>query len=255
MNTAQVQKTAVFDVHMQFGEHLFQRSWLDADIERVTQAWPQLAGCLIPVKPKDYLLPAANRACQRAASQRPGWIAATRCDPWRLDESLEALAQSASKVLFLHPFEEQFYPTSEATKRLIEAASGQSMVVFLAAGYSPFSHPAQVYPLLQEFPQVKFLLSHGAQINICGLHLKEAFEIFKDCPNAYFETSGIYRQDYIERAIAELGAERVVFGSGSPVYDFDYECQRVLHLDIEDSQRQQVFSKSAQALFGLEASQ
>jgi predicted TIM-barrel fold metal-dependent hydrolase len=47
------------------------------------------------------------------------------------------------------------------------------------------------------------------------------------------ETSGIYREDFIEDTVADLGPERVVFGSNAPYLDKGFEAARIrlAHLD------------------------
>ena len=155
-----------------FARDLDQEWWRQA-----RQLFPQLTGCLIPGKPYDYLYGPANSQVIAAAAAL-GCQYALRVDPWRQHESEKLLSQSAARVLFLHPFEEQIYPTDPKVKTIVAQAAKKKMAVMLACGYLPFSHPCQVLPLVKEFPQVDFILTHGAQINICGMHMDEAFAIF-----------------------------------------------------------------------------
>jgi predicted TIM-barrel fold metal-dependent hydrolase len=52
-------------------------------------------------------------------------------------------------------------------------------------------------------------------------------------PNIIMETSGIYREDFIEDTVGELGANRVLFGSNAPYMDQGFEAARIrlAHLD------------------------
>jgi uncharacterized protein len=241
---------AIFDIHSYCGASLFQKSLSEEQLETRQGQYPNLEHLLIPAKPFDYCYRQANRELLSVLSRHETWHGAVRVDPWRLQESLDMISKTALRALFLHPFEEHIYPTHDHFQEVVEAAGKRGLLVILACGYLPYSHAAQVLPLIRNFPEQPFLLTHGGQINICGLHLTEAFEIFSSCSNSYFESSGIYRQDYIEQAVSELGPERVLFGSGSPHYDFDYELKRILHLQISASDRSRILYHNARSLLG-----
>ncbi len=61
--------------------------------------------------------------------------------------------------------------------------------------------------------------------------------MLRAAPNVLVETSGIYRQDFIEAIVAALGPERVVFGSGAPQFDPGYEVLRLQQLAVTEAGR------------------
>jgi uncharacterized protein len=63
------------------------------------------------------------------------------------------------------------------------------------------------------------MMTHGGQINIGGLGQRDAWLALSTCPNLYMQTSGVYREDFIEEVIEGIGAGRVVFGSRAPLMD------------------------------------
>ncbi len=239
----------ILDLQMFFGSSLFGKSVSSKEMSTWLASYPHLEAMLIPHKPYDYHYAQANQEVEEFASQNKAFRPVLRVDPWRQEEALALIQKTKSPLLFLHPFEEQFYPTQTEVKNILEEAFSRQMKVILACGYLPFSHSAQVYPLIRDFPQGEFILTHGAQINVCGMHMEEAFEIFADFSNTYFETSGIYREDYIEKAINELGSQRVLFGSGSPYYHFPFELKRIEHLNCSDEVKEKILWKNASALF------
>lgn len=242
----------IFDIHCLYGESLFDASVRE---ETLTALWKEHAGLetlLTPAKPKDYLYSQAMTELREGTRRLPRASLSLRVDPWRSDEAARLIETAEERILFLHPFEEHIYPTHEKFREVVKWAGEKGLPIILASGYLPHSHAAQVLPLIRDFPEQPFILTHGAQINICGLHIAEAFEIFESCPNTYFETSGIYRQDYIERAVSELGPERVLFGSGGPHYDFNYELKRVLYLKLSDADRELILYKNARRILGLD---
>lgn len=242
----------IFDIHCLFGDSLFGKSETFSSIQSRREDYPQLESLLIPAKPKDYLYSGAMAEIRAGSESMTSSWACLRVDPWRLEEAQALIEQSVEPALFLHPFEEHIYPTHENFYKVVEWAGQRSLPMIIASGYLPFSHAAQILPLIRDFPEQTFILTHGGQINICGLHITEAFEIFETCANTYFETSGIYRQDYIERAVSELGANRVLFGSGLPHYDFHYELKRILYLNVSESDRHLILYQNARRVLGLD---
>ncbi len=238
----------IFDMHLFLGKSLFGHNQTVEDLHQLSSPH-ELHGAVIPLKPYDYLYPSVNADVAKIATQGKNWQQVLRVDPWRLSEAIELIQNSISRVLYLHPFEEQFYPTHENVKRVIEEASGRNMKIMIASGYLPFSHSAQVWALLKDFPKTIFIITHGGQINVCGMHMQEAFEIFTRFENTFFETSGIYREDYIEEAIDKLGSDRVIFGSGAPYYDFKYEIKRMEFLRHDDTIKEKVIWHNGNSLF------
>jgi predicted TIM-barrel fold metal-dependent hydrolase len=70
-------------------------------------------------------------------------------------------------------------------------------------------------------------MTHGGQLNISGLAQNDAFTALKDNPNLMMDTSGVYRQDFIEDVINDIDSRRVLFGSCSPQFDQEFELERV----------------------------
>lgn len=238
----------IFDIHIYFGKSLFKKDWQLQSLQQLERKYPQLEGCLLPVKPYDYLYGPANATIARLTADNRKWSHTLRVDPWRLSESIALLEKTQAAILFIHPFEEQIYPGHSHIAQLLDLAAAKKMHIMLAGGYLPFSHPAQLLPLIRDFANLRFIVTHGGQINICGLHMEEAFAIFEQCPNTYFETSGIYREDFIERAVDKLGENRVVFGSGTPVYDLDFELKRIEYLKIKSSAKEQILYHNSREL-------
>jgi predicted TIM-barrel fold metal-dependent hydrolase len=81
---------------------------------------------------------------------------------------------------------------------------------------------------------VTIIATHGGQLNISGLLLADAARMLRANPNVLMETSGIYREDFIEDTVAELGLERVVFGSNAPYLDQGFEALRVRWAHLGD---------------------
>jgi predicted TIM-barrel fold metal-dependent hydrolase len=95
------------------------------------------------------------------------------------------------------------------------------------------------------------VLTHGGQHNISGGHLEEAQSLFGLYPHTLLETSGMYRQDFLETMLRELGASRILYGSGYPLMDEELEQERVAILPVGEAEREAILGDNARRLFGL----
>jgi predicted TIM-barrel fold metal-dependent hydrolase len=124
--------------------------------------------------------------------------------------------------LFLHPWEDAFSVTDPAVDPLI----GEWPVI-VATGYPWVSEGLQVGELARRHPQTTFVATNGAQINISGLGQRDALLALEANPNLVLQTTGVYREDFIEGVVEWFGAERVLFASGFPRFDPRLEVLRV----------------------------
>jgi len=124
--------------------------------------------------------------------------------------------------LFLHPWEDSFRITDPAVDRVVDGAP-----VLVAAGYPWVSEGLQVGELARRHPETTFVATNGAQINISGLGQVDAQLALEENPNLHVQTTGVYREDFLEGIVERLGAERLLFASGFPRFDPRLELLRV----------------------------
>ena len=101
---------------------------------------------------------------------------------------------------------------SEKTYPIIEEVKKAGGVVAFHTGSDDVDHvhPYRVKKVIQDFPEVKFLMIHmGGAVN------RAAIETAKECPNVTLVGSEVEKPAVL-RAIHELGADRVAFGSDTP---------------------------------------
>ena len=70
-------------------------------------------------------------------------------------------------------------------------------------------------------------------------------------PNLVIQTTGVYRQDFLERVAFALGPDRIMFGGGSPVFDASYEILRVRLANLDAGGREAILGGTASRVFGL----
>ena len=109
------------------------------------------------------------------------------------------------------------------------------------------SNPADIAHLAARFPRVQIIMAHLTGCGCRGVADVRAY------PNVYVDTSGSQPEHgIVEWAVAQLGAERVLFGSDAPGRDFSCQLGRVLGADLSTRQRQLVLGGNACRLLRLE---
>lgn len=208
-----------------------------------------------PLKPLSYDLDAANAELSDAISGYPDrLVGAARIDPWQtnaVDLLKRALKEYHLRALYLNPWEENFKADMSRLDPLMQVAQARGVPVLVASGYPWLSEALQVQQLARRWPKVPVIMSNGGQFNISGLGQADAALALRQTPNLYIDTAGVYRQDFIEETVEQIGVERVLFGSGSPYFDQRYEIKRVLLAKVSQADRRQMQGKNALRLLKL----
>ncbi|HOJ10500.1 MAG TPA: amidohydrolase family protein [Clostridiales bacterium] len=106
--------------------------------------------------------------------------------------------------------------------------------------YGAESDPSDIAVLSRKFPKLRILMAH-----LTGCRLRGVQDI-KDCPNVWIDTSGGQPEDgYLEYAIAELGPNRVLFGSDYGGRDIATQLGRIFSVDMSDEDREKILSLNA----------
>jgi len=157
-------------------------------------------------------------------------------DPVNLKQAMDWGKERKARAVFVHPFEDGFCANDEKVVQLANDLAPDGVTFIVAGGFPLGSMPSQVESLAHLAPETRIIATSAAQIDICGSHLHEAMQVFERCSNLVAETSGIYRQDFIESLVQKLGRRRVVFGSGYPQYHLGFESSRLqwLNLPLKD---------------------
>ena len=167
---------------------------------------------------------ANDRVAALAAAHPDRLVGFARVDPLTpgAGAELERARGLGLRGLFLHPWEDTFRITDPAVDRLID---GRPVIV--AAGYPWVSEGLQVGELAGRHPETTFVATHGAQINISGLGQVDAELALESCPPLLIQTSGVYREDFLEGVAARFGPSRLLYASAFPRFDPRLELLRV----------------------------
>lgn len=226
-----------------------------ADLLKIMDSLKVEMALACPLKPLSYNLDLANADLAASIKPHPDrLLGAARVDPWQPDaaDSLRrGLETHGLRALYLNPWEENFRADIPRLDPLLEIAEAHTIPVLIAAGYPWLSEALQVRELAQRWPQVPVIMTNGGQFNISGLGQADATLALGQTSNLHIDTAAVYRQDFIEETVEAFGAERVLFGSGSPYFDQRYEIKRVLLAKVDEAARQAMQAGNARRLLGL----
>ncbi len=105
------------------------------------------------------------------------------------------------------------------------------------------SFPWDVADLARRHPTVPIIMAHLNGVGLRGI------EAVAGCPNVYVETGGGDAESgMVERAVAVLGAARVLYGSDAPIRHFGAMIGKTLGAALEDTDKQAILWGNASRL-------
>jgi hypothetical protein len=108
------------------------------------------------------------------------------------------------------------------------------------------SNPADIADLARRHPKTKIIMTH-----LTGCGPRGVLDI-RPCPNVYVDTSGSQPfSGVVEYAVEKLGAERVLYGSDTPIRDLACQLGRISGAKISRHARDLIFGLNAKELMGL----
>jgi predicted TIM-barrel fold metal-dependent hydrolase len=105
------------------------------------------------------------------------------------------------------------------------------------------STPAELATLARRHPAITFVSAHA------GGDWERGLRAVRDCPNVLVETSGFDpTAGFVEMAVRELGAERIIFGGHFMSRSAGTEMGKILGANITDEQRRLIFGGNLRRL-------
>jgi predicted TIM-barrel fold metal-dependent hydrolase len=256
--------TAAIDVHAHFGAatghgNAVRDRFMSGDENTVLRRAQVTGTALTFCSPLRALLPrrdndavAGNEESRRLISGRRGlryWVVVDPRCPATFEQAAESLADPWCVGIKIHP-EEHVYPIAVHGLRLFELAARHGAVLQSHSG-EPNSLPADFLPFADQFPEVTLILSHlGCGYNGDPTHQVRAIQACRH-GNVYTDTSSAQSimPNLIEWATREVGAERILYGTDSPVYFAPMQRARIDHAEIDDTTRQLILAGNAERVF------
>jgi len=150
----------------------------------------------------------------------------------------------------IHP-EEHCYPIHEFGAEIFEFAARHRAVV-LSHSSEPNSLASELVEWADRFPEMTLILAHIG----CGwdgdyTHQVRAVQrsrqgnVFADTSSARSITPRL-----IEWAVREIGAERIVFGTDTPLHLTAMQRLRIDQAGLTDAEKRQILHENAERVFG-----
>jgi predicted TIM-barrel fold metal-dependent hydrolase len=214
------------------------------------------------VSPLEALLPrlggnpvAGNADAARVVAETEElrqWVVIDPLKPETYRQAEEMLSLPKCVGIKIHP-EEHGYPIAEHRAALFEFAARHRAVV-LAHSSERNSLASDYVQLANAFPEVRLIIAHLG----CGwdgdlTHQVRAIQqskhgnLFTDTSSARSITPGL-----IEWAVREVDAERILFGTDTPLYFAAMQRARIDHADLTDRDKQLILRDNAVRLLGLQ---
>jgi predicted TIM-barrel fold metal-dependent hydrolase len=254
------------DVHAHFGnydrgKHDMVNDFMTGDAGLVVRRARQANTRLTIVSPLEALLPrfggdpiSGNINAAKVVAETEGllqWVVIDPTKPETYAQAEEMLQLPKCVGIKIHP-EEHGYPIREHGRPIFEFAARHRAVV-LAHSSEQNSLAADYVVFANDFPEMKLILAHIG----CGwdgdlTHQARAVQQSKH-GNVFTDTSSAksITPKLIEWTVHEIGADRVLYGTDSPLYFAPMQRARIDHADLSDREKNLILSQNAIELFEL----
>ncbi len=255
------------DVHAHFGTYVRGDSEMrDRFSSAAPEALVQRAGKtnieLTIVSPMTALMPRLHGDAVKGNSESAQvvgtveglryWVVVNPLAPPSYEQATEMLGNPKCVGIKIHP-EEHGYKIGEHGRKLFEFASEQRAVMLTHSGEQN-SLPADYVQLANDFPDVTLILAHlGCGWDDDPSHQVRAVQATKR-GNVYVDTSSAQNilPHLIEWAVAEIGSDRLLFGTDSPCYYAPMQRARIDYAEIPDADKRRILRDNALQVLGLQ---
>ena len=180
------------------------------------------------------------------------WVVVNPLQPTTYKQAEEALQQPKCVGIKIHP-EEHGYPIRQHGQQLYEFAAKHRAVVLTHSGEEN-SLPADFVPFANSFPEVKLILAHlGCGWDNDPSHQVRAIQAAKH-DNLFVDTSSAnsVMSGLVEWAVKEIGSQRILFGTDTPLYSAPMQRARIDYAEVGDDDKRAILWNNAATLLNLE---
>lgn len=226
-------------------------------VRRATMAHTQwtIVSPLLGLLPRGKGNPVAgNLECAEVVSKTGGllqYVIVSPLHPETYRQADEMLHRGKCVGIKLHP-EEHLYNISDHGQELFAFAAKHKAVVLVHSSEKR-SLAADFVRFANDYPEMKLILAHiGCGWDDDYTHQVRGIQQSKH-GNVYADTSSArsITPKLIEWAVKQVGAERVLYGTDTPLYVSVMQRARIDHADISDREKQLILRDNALGLFKI----
>lgn len=179
------------------------------------------------------------------------WVVIDPRKPETYEQADAMLKHPKCVGIKIHP-EEHKYHINEYGRAIYEFAAERRALILTHSGEQN-SLPCDFVPFADEFPEVRTILAHIG----CGWdgdlsHQVRAVTSSRE-GNLHADTSSAssITPHLIEWAVQQIGADRVLFGTDTPLYFTAFQRARIDYADLSDDVKCKILRDNAAQLLGL----
>ncbi len=142
------------------------------------------------------------------------------------------------------------YGIKEHGAKIFEFAAAERAVVLSHSGGPP-SLPPDFIPFADSFPEVSFIVAHlGWSLDADLTRQVRAVQMSRH-GNVHVDTSSSYSitSNLIEWAVREVGPDKILFGSDTPLYFTPMQRARIDNAEVDDVAKRAILRGNAERIF------
>lgn len=261
-----VENIQAIDVHGHYGPYAGAQTelqnWLMSGAAEQIVRYASIARTeRVVVSPLLALMPqfagdavAGNRDAAEQVALHPAllqWVVIHPGQPKTFDQADEMLRSDRCVGIKIHP-EAHGYPIVEHGERIFAFAAERKAAVLAHSGERN-SLPEHFAMFANEYPDIRLIIAHlGFSWNWDFSLQVRAIQQSKH-GNLYVDTSSMFSivPNLIEWAAGEIGADRILYGTDTPLYSTAMQRARIDCADLSDGQKRMILRDNAVKLLKL----
>lgn len=195
-----------------------------------------------------------NKEAARIVPKTDGlfqWVIVNPLQPETYRQAAVMLRHPKCRGIKIHP-EEHGYPIKKHGRAIFQFAAKHRAIVLTHSGEQN-SLPSDFIPFANDFPEMRLILAHlGCGWDDDPTHQVRAIQRSKR-GNVFVDTSSAQSimPGLIEFGVRELGAERLLYGTDTPLYVASMQRVRIDRAGISVKAKRLILRDNAVKLFGL----
>lgn len=165
-----------------------------------------------------------------------------------IDEVHRCLQTEGFRGVKFHSWKHGYFPdNNNALDGIIDAIAQYNVPILTHTGTPPLSLPQQWAAVAERHPDVTFVFAHVGYLD----YGYGCVECAKKLKNVMVGTSGQVEIPIMQKAIDELGSDRILFGSDWPYKFVKSEIVKFEAYDLSEEDRNKIFYENAKKLWKL----
>lgn len=226
-----------------------------AEMIRESRAAGVTGSVIFSVATKPSQVGSINRFIAEETAAEPSLVGLGTAHPDSEDQKadLDEIAALGLKGVKLHPDFQGFAIDDPRCRRIYELCLERNLTVLIHMGDPryDYSSPARLVRVMKDFPGLSVIGAHLGGWGVwkeAAAELSEFKSILVDCSSSL----PFLKPEEAREIIRSYGADRVLFGTDYPMWDYRDEIARFYALGLTDAENDAILYANAARAFGIE---